>query len=217
MSASSGRTRRRGFTLTELIVVITVLAVLALLLIPVVAKVRVSAQSTHCTSNLQQIGRAFTLCAQDNKSCLPAPVQTDGTPWYVAIHPYTGTPWRNDFAQLAPVFLCPTWQLDADNTPVAGDIGYAMSAAIGPAVDPGRPVSMPTLQRPTQTVVVLELTGTAFPYFPSAGQSLAEFGGDYVSTFEAHGCDRHSGAANYLFADGHVGHHSPTEAAAFLK
>lgn len=218
MSVRSRR-RRRAFTLIELIVVITVLGILSLILIPVVAKIRSSAQSTHCVSNLQQVGRAFTLYAQEHRSCLPAPVDTaaGNTPWYVAIHPYTGTPWRNDFAQLAPVFTCPTWAMNSDNVPTEGDVGYAMSSALGMSVDPYRPAPLTALQQPTRTVVLLELTGTTVPFFPSVGQSLAEFSATYTATFENEGCDRHAGSANYLFADGHVGHHTPTEATSFLK
>jgi len=221
MFASHVRPGRRGFTLLELLVVIAVLGILALILIPVVAKIRASAQSTHCVSNLTQIGRAFTLYAQEHRSCLPPPVDpaNGNRPWYVAIHPYTGTPWRDDadVSQISPMFRCPTWELNSANAPAAGDIGYAMSAGIGPTVDPTRMVSLPNVPHPTRTVVVLELTGTTVPYFPAAGQAMSEFATGYLADFEEDGCDRHAGSGNYLFADGHVGHHTPSDAASFLK
>jgi len=221
MSAPSVRFRRSAFTLLELLVVIAVLGILALILIPVVAKIRASAQSTHCTSNLQQLGRAFTLYAQDHRSMLPPPVNgSNNTPWYVALHPYTGEPWRTDqgIGQLAKVFRCPTWELK-DHVPAEGDIGYAMSAATGPTAtsDPSRPPLLATLAHPTRTVILLELTGTGAPYFPATGDAMSAFAPTYLATYETDGCDRHAGAANYLFADGHVGHHTPEDAAGFLK
>lgn len=199
--------------------VITVLAVLSLILIPVVAKIRASAQSTHCTSNLQQIGRAFTLYAQDNRSCLPPAVDTanGNTPWFVAIHPYTGTPWRGDVEHLAKVFLCPTWELDDANAATETNIGYSMSAMLGAGIEPTRPVSLGNLQQPSRSVVVLERSLDDSRFFPDIGGDRAGFANAYTTAFEVQGCDRHSGAANYLFADGHIGHHSPSEAAAFLK
>lgn len=225
MSVHSGRTRRCAFTLTELIVVITVLAILAVILIPVVAKVRSSAQSTHCMSNMQQIGRAFTIYAQDHKSMLPAPADpVNETFWFEAIHSYTGDRALDKglplVGQLNSVFTCPTLAL-ADHTPTRTYIGYSMSAGMAAptAPDPTRPVSLPSLQFPTRTVVLIENVdegASSRPFFPASG-TLESFGSTYTNAFEAQGCDRHSGAANYLFADGHVGHHSPSEAINFLK
>lgn len=218
MPACLRRHPRRAFSLVELLVVIAVLGILALILIPVVARVRASAQSAHCVSNLQQLGHAFALHAEDHRGCLPAPVDlVADRAWYEAIHPYTGTPWSDDLARLAPVFQCPTWTLDGANIATPDNIGYSMSAAMGPGHGIARPIALAGLTQPSRTVLLLERSGPGSIVSPVGDMSLEAFGTAYSTAFDAHGCDRHAGSANYLFADGHVGHHTPQEAAGFLK
>ena len=63
--------RRSAFTLTELLVVIGLIAMLLSLLMPVVSKVRQSAQSTACTCNLRQLGTAWVMYSSENRGRLP--------------------------------------------------------------------------------------------------------------------------------------------------
>ena len=51
--------QRRGFTLVELLVVISIIGILVGLLFPAFAAVRSSARSTQCLNNLRQIGAAM--------------------------------------------------------------------------------------------------------------------------------------------------------------
>ncbi|MCU0751072.1 MAG: prepilin-type N-terminal cleavage/methylation domain-containing protein [Akkermansiaceae bacterium] len=70
----SGNTNRftpRGFTLTEVLVVITIIVVLAVLSTLGVSKLRSSAQGATCTSNLRQIGAAMISYTTDNSGQLP--------------------------------------------------------------------------------------------------------------------------------------------------
>lgn len=62
---------RRGFSLVELLVVIGVITILIGMLMPVLVRVRIAAQSTACKSNLRQIGLAMTLRAGEHRGFVP--------------------------------------------------------------------------------------------------------------------------------------------------
>ena len=64
--------RRHGFTLIEMLVVLGIIALLAALLFPVYSKVRENARAASCLSNYHQIGLAIQMYAQDDSNHTPA-------------------------------------------------------------------------------------------------------------------------------------------------
>lgn len=63
--------RERGFTLTELLIVIAIMAVLAGIIFAVSSKVMARAKSMACLNNVSQIGKALKLYAESSDDLLP--------------------------------------------------------------------------------------------------------------------------------------------------
>jgi prepilin-type N-terminal cleavage/methylation domain-containing protein/prepilin-type processing-associated H-X9-DG protein len=80
-----GRIARRGFTLVELLVVITIIGILVAMLLPAVDSARESARKGQCTSNVKQLALA---CLGNEQSFSGLP--NGGWVWYWAGDPDRG-------------------------------------------------------------------------------------------------------------------------------
>jgi prepilin-type N-terminal cleavage/methylation domain-containing protein len=89
----NARAARRGFSLIELLVTISIIAIVAALLLPVLGRAKETARRTCCASNLSQVNVAIRLYADDWNDSLPVLPQPNPYPNGV------GAEWRLDKTQ----------------------------------------------------------------------------------------------------------------------
>jgi prepilin-type N-terminal cleavage/methylation domain-containing protein len=96
--AIMSRRHLSGFTLVELLVVIGIIAALISILLPALARVRESAKSAVCLSNVRQLQIAQTAYAASNRGYLVQAGMAEGgasgdesVGWYVSLQKYTST------------------------------------------------------------------------------------------------------------------------------
>ena len=124
----SQRTARRGFTLTELLVVIGLIAVLISLLLPVVGRVRASANAAACLANLRQMNNAWAMYLAEVRGRFPDYVNATPMKPDVAYHGY----WLGlleKYRVQGDALLCPTASEPIPYNQVgskgAGNVNYA--------------------------------------------------------------------------------------------
>jgi prepilin-type N-terminal cleavage/methylation domain-containing protein/prepilin-type processing-associated H-X9-DG protein len=66
-----GVTKRYGFTLVELLVVVSIISILAGMLLPALSRAKESARRASCASNLRQLGIVFIMYSSESKGNYP--------------------------------------------------------------------------------------------------------------------------------------------------
>ena len=180
----------RGFTIVELLVVISITSLLMAILLPALASARLSAQAVVCASNIRQLAIANTAYAADydNFYCLGA--EDYGTTnlhrWHGTRQPSAGWSNNNPFdltkGPLTPYFFeagelkeCPTFigMMGSDDGYEVGSGGYGYNmTSIGarpdqfPAWDPrGYTTSaqIDDVRNPTRTIMFADVAGRLWP------------------------------------------------------
>jgi prepilin-type N-terminal cleavage/methylation domain-containing protein/prepilin-type processing-associated H-X9-DG protein len=217
--------RYGAFTLIELLVVIAIIAILAAILLPVLARSKISAQRISCMNKLRQWGLAQMMYYQDNNDYIPEESAVPGgsslDSWNNVLHPVNTAVWYNalppifgqkaassyfydraDFYDNKSMFHCPTAQFPADATkPTAPDIyfSYAMNSKLIQGND--TTIKVETIKKPSATVFFLENRLDGEPMI-DPHQATTDLGqpSSYANRFVA----RHDGVGNLAFVDGHA-------------
>lgn len=188
---------RGGFTMIEILTVISIIAILAAILMPALQKAREKARQAVCMNNLKQIGLAIHLYIQDYNGWLP-PVWNDSETLMVN-RSYRGR--LDSYLDNKKVYQCPSG-LDE----VKYGLNYQYNIRCGryasvpqsyPTNSTYAPVRLTRVSKPSEAVIMMDgnCQSESFSHFWVREVSGAPDYEDY---------DRHSGGLNALFVDGHV-------------
>jgi prepilin-type N-terminal cleavage/methylation domain-containing protein/prepilin-type processing-associated H-X9-DG protein len=198
---------RRAFSITELLIVISIIGTLSGLLLPLVRQVRTSARELVCQAHLRQIGMAIHAYAADWNGRLVRGYDTKSGFWFYALRDYADV-------ENAPVHTrnvlrgCPDWDANVRKQGLIGlpwYVGYGMNQT---PIAPPNPWNATTnffgssgftQFRDVRLVEMAPadrriLVGDNVQFYICAGPGWWWDGGKRL----------HRGKDNYLFLDGHV-------------
>jgi prepilin-type processing-associated H-X9-DG protein/prepilin-type N-terminal cleavage/methylation domain-containing protein len=218
-----------AFTLIELLVVIAIISILAAMLLPVLAKGKLSAQRVECAGNLRQLGMATQLYWDENAgNCFRWIYNaTNGGQiyWFGWLQSDSTAEGQRTFDLSAGVLfpylngsdvrLCPTLYATPAQFKLKGDsaifsYGYNFYFST-PANTP--PVNVNTIKRPTDTALfadAAQINDFQDPASPDNPMLEEWYYLDVDTNFSSanyypNGHFRHSKRANVMFCDGHAG------------
>lgn len=201
------KTSRTGFTLVELLVVITIIAILAAMLLPALARAKNSAHRVACAANLRQLRLGLGLYTTDIGGLLPSRESRDRWP-----------------AQLQPQYAetkllrCPADARanDLSNTNTRPDLAprsYLMNGFqdfyAGADVSFPRSLSLPPFRetailQPVETILLGEKQSPSDEFYLLVNADAARYLAHLEEKRHAGAGGGRKGGANYAFADGGV-------------
>jgi prepilin-type N-terminal cleavage/methylation domain-containing protein/prepilin-type processing-associated H-X9-DG protein len=217
---------RAAFTLIELLVTIAIIAILAAMLLPVLAKGKLSAQRAACENNLQQLGIAAELYWDDNGgNCFNyyfGTTNSGQTLWvgWLGTGAETTRPYDLSQGALFPylngsdVRLCPSFVANVAGFKLkATDIvfTYGYNSSFSPPTNLP-PVNIAQIKQPAQIALFTDSAQVNDFQKPASHNdpmieewySLDNPTNYPSSSYYPHGHFRHSQKANVTFCDGHV-------------
>ena len=194
---------RAGFTLVELLVVVTILVVLVTILSSVISGAKERARRASCQSNLKQLSVAMQQYVQDNGGVYPFhPAR-----WSDAVYPYIKNP---------GIFRCPDYpsqKVTDQLTVTSGSVDYIYNIHRLVVFPP--PYPSKHIHGTTNSLLSMPATIWLNADAPSSGSGGHHFYQEVPKTSCGRsfiGSTLHSGCGNYSYVDGHVKWLTPEEA-----
>lgn len=197
--------RRLGFTILELLVVVSIITILATLTLPGLSRAKARVSSVSCLGNLKQWGLATALYTGDNDDFLPP----DGIPnpgesstnsgWYVhlpaqlGIPPYHVMGWRTNALEdlgRSP-WICPSNRRRSNGRNL---FHYCLNQNVNGTGGNNRPVRLTSIESPSTLVWLFDSKN-----LPAVGSR------SFVPT------NLHGRGANFLFVDGRAARYRAVE------
>jgi prepilin-type N-terminal cleavage/methylation domain-containing protein len=173
---------RSGYTLVELLITMAIICMLASLLMPVFAAAFKAAGRISCSSNLRQVGSAFSLYTIDHNANIPHEDNGSSQPpfnsgWYIVL---------KDYINEDGIFICPLER----HTP--GYKSYKMNSLLETEENPF--FNIATVLPPSNTVLLFDgrIDNLGVRYSSKGTWNMIS--------------SRHELFPNILFIDSHVEH-----------
>jgi len=205
-----------GFTLVELLVVVSIIALLLGMVLPALSHARAAAMATRCLSQTRTIALAMRMYAeQDPRHFYP----TARMPM-TATHLPTWIDLTKDHVDALSVYRCPSD--DSENWDAAMMprlTSYGINAYFTPNHPPYNGITPWQITTPAETIIAAELIeNTAMDHFmpmywgdpPAVASIMMQSRQWDAATGEPKTIihTRHVGEANYVFTDGHAAAHA---------
>lgn len=195
--------QRRGFTLVELLVVIAIVGGLLALLLPAIGSARAAARSTHCKSQMRQIGLATLQFCDVHDGAFPQTMHSGRDQSWV----FTLAPFLED---VDAIRICPD-DPKGDDRLRSKSTSYVISDYLGARVE-GGVQNINKLRSQSETLFAFEGSDQRSTDFQNEhAHASAWFSPlnreDKVVLWAIERdvqLDRHGPLANYLYVDAHV-------------
>lgn len=184
----------KGFTLTEVLIVVCVVMMLAAILLPAFSRASDNARRTSCASNQKQLSLGLRLYVQDYDGFfIPSgDIFTVPGGWSERLAPYVKS---------SQLFQCPS-EGTRQNNFALDYTDYYYNLNLGPRSRGS--VNEARIEHSANTIVLGEGTSRESDYSCLGLGEDECFFSLFTVTVPASATKRHFEGANYLFADGHV-------------
>lgn len=208
--------KTKGFTLVEILVVVTIIAVLATLAVTSIRSAISSSRNAVCMGNLRTLGAAVHSYVADQAGYLPNPIIETGFPhWTALIAPYmTIATNRSERSGRYP-FYCPASTINPDPryNKLSEQLSYAFNSRLSTN---SNAIPLVVVRIPSRTLMLVD--NKVLKDGPDVNQVIG--GGSTTlineNSIERIPYERHGGHANILFVDGSVQPRKPVSTSNLL-